>query len=153
MSRWDGDATRWRSPGWDGGCSASTSNLDAVRTAKDRAAAEGLVVRAWCADLTVTPLPSAAFELVVVTSYLQRDLFDSIRGAVVPNGAVVYETFTVHQRALGFGPTSADHLLEPGELRARFDGFDILSYEEVIGTEAVARLVARRPAEGGRRRR
>jgi 2-polyprenyl-3-methyl-5-hydroxy-6-metoxy-1,4-benzoquinol methylase len=120
--------------------------LDAVRTAKDRAAAEGLDVRAWCADLTVTALPPAAFGLVVVTRYLQRDLFDSIRGAVVPNGAVVYETFTVRQIALGFGPRSADHLLEPGELLARFNGFDILSYEEVIGTEAVARLVARRPA-------
>ena len=54
-----------------------------------------------------TPLPSAAFELLVVTRYLQRDLFDSIRDAVVPNGVVVYETFTVNQRALGFGPTSA----------------------------------------------
>jgi SAM-dependent methyltransferase len=124
-------------------------HLDAIRAAKDRAAAEELAVRAWCADLTLTPLPSATFDLVVVTRYLQRDLFDSIRGAVVPNGAVVYETFTVHQIALGFGPRSADHLLEPGELLARFDGFDILSYEEVIGTEAVARLVARRPGELG----
>jgi SAM-dependent methyltransferase len=120
-------------------------HLDAIRTAMDQAAAEGLVVRAWCGDLAVTPLPSAAFELLVVTRFLQRELFDSIRGAIVPNGVVVYETFTVNQRALGFGPRSPDHLLEPGELRARFDGFDILSYEEVIATEAVARLVARRP--------
>ena len=84
-------------------------------------------------------------RLLVVTRYLQRDLFDSIRAAVIPDGVVVYETFTVHQRALGWGPTSPAHLLEPGELRARFDGFDILFYEEVIEPEAVARLVARRP--------
>jgi tellurite methyltransferase len=128
----------WRAFGVD-------ADLDAIRTARDRAAAAGLALRAWCADLRATPLPSAAFELLVVTRYLQRDLFESIRGAVVPNGVVVYETFTVHQRALGFGPTSADHLLEPGELRARFEGFEILSYEEVIGESAVARLVARRP--------
>ena len=120
--------------------------LDAVRTAMDRAAAEGLVVRGWCADLGVTHLPPAAFELLVVTRYLQRDLFESIRRAVVPHGVVIYETFTIHQRTLGFGPKSADHLLEPGELRARFEeGFEILSYEEVIGEEAAARLVARRP--------
>jgi len=105
--------------------------LDAVRTATDRAAAEGLAVRGWCGDLALTPLPSAAFELLVVTRYLQRDLFESIRHAVVPSGVVVYETFTIDQRALGFGPKSADHLLERGELRARFEGFDILSYEEV----------------------
>jgi SAM-dependent methyltransferase len=118
--------------------------LDVVRAAIARAAADGLLVRAWCGDLAVAPLPFSAFELIVVTRYLQRDLFDSIRSAVVPNGVVVYETFTVNQRALGFGPKSPDHLLEPGELRARFDGFDILSYEEVIETEAVARLIARR---------
>jgi hypothetical protein len=122
------------------------ARLDAVHAAMDRASAEGLVVRAWCGDLAVTPLPLAAFELLVVTRYLQRNLFDSIRTAVVPNGVVIYETFTVNQRALGFGPRSPDHLLEPGELRARFDGFDIVSYEEVIEEEAVARLVARRPA-------
>jgi SAM-dependent methyltransferase len=119
-------------------------DLNAVRDAMDRAATESLVVRAWCADLSMMALPRAAFELLVVTRYLQRDLFESIRATLVPGGAVVYETFTVHQRALGFGPASADHLLEAGELRARFDGFDILSYEEVIGREAVARLVARR---------
>jgi tellurite methyltransferase len=122
-------------------------HLDAVRAAIKRAAAERLVIRGWCGDLISTPLPLAAFELVVVTRYLQRDLFDSIWEALVPNGVVVYETFTVSQRALGFGPKSPDHLLQPGELRARFDGFDILSYEEVIGTEAVARLIARRPEE------
>ena len=121
------------------------AHLGAIRTAMDRAAAEGLVIRPWCADLAVTPLPLAAFELVVVTRYLQRDLFDSIRRALVPNGVVVYETFTVNQRAFGVGPTSPDHLLQPGELRARFDGFDVLSYEEIVSTEAVARLVARRP--------
>jgi tellurite methyltransferase len=118
--------------------------LDAVRTARDRAAAEGLVVRAWCGDLVAASLPSAAFELIVVTRYLQRDLFGALRDAVAPGGVVVYETFTTHQRALGFGPTSPDHLLEPGELRERFQEFEILSYQEVRRTEAVARLVARR---------
>ena len=49
-------------------------------------------------------------------------------------------------RALGTGPTSADHLLEPGELRARFDvdGWDVLFYEETSEPEAVARLAARK---------
>jgi len=120
-------------------------SLDAARRARDGAAGEGLAVRAWCADLTAAPLPRAAFELLVVTRYLQRDLFDSIRSAVVPNGAVVYETFTERQRAFGSGPTSPDHLLRAGELRAGFDGFDVLFYEEVVEAEAVARLIARRP--------
>jgi SAM-dependent methyltransferase len=123
---------------------AVDADLDALRTAQARAAARGLRLRAWCADLTQTPLPRAAFELVVVTRYLQRSLFESIRHAVVPGGVVVYETFTVHQRALGVGPTSPDHLLDAGELLQRFEGFELMFYEEVIAPQALARLVARR---------
>jgi tellurite methyltransferase len=119
--------------------------LDAVRDAVTAAAREELKVRGWCADLTVFPLPSATFDLIVVTRYLQRDLWRSIRGAVKPGGYVIYETFTVRQRALGTGPTSAHHLLEPGELRAAFDGWDALFSEEVSAPEAMARLVARKP--------
>ena len=59
---------------------------------------------------------------------------------------MIYETFTVLQRALGVGPTSPDHLLEPGELRELFGGWEVLFYEEVAAPEAVARIVARRPA-------
>jgi tellurite methyltransferase len=117
---------------------------EAVRTARDRAAASGLAIGAWCGDLTMSPLPAHCVEMIVVARYLQRDLFAAIRDAVTPNGIVIYETFTVNQRALGFGQTSPDHLLQPGELRARFDGLDILFYEEVSAPEAVARLVARR---------
>jgi SAM-dependent methyltransferase len=119
--------------------------FDAVRDAVRAAAIEDLTVHGWCADLTVFPLPAATFDLVVVTRYLQRDLFPAIRGAVKPGGCVIYETFTVLQPALGVGPTSPDHLLEPGELRELFAGWDVLFSEEVAAPEAVARLVARRP--------
>jgi hypothetical protein len=64
---------------------------------------------------------------------------------VKAGGVVLYETFTVNQRQLGFGPTSPDHLLQPGELRHQFDGFEVLFHEEVDVPEAVARIVARRP--------
>jgi tellurite methyltransferase len=95
--------------------------FDAVREAMGAAAREGLTIRGWCADLTISPLPVSAFDLVVVTRYLQRDLFPSLRAAVRPGGCIVYETFTVGQRALGTGPTSPDHLLQPGELRSHFE--------------------------------
>src|SRR3954463_2494375 len=48
---------------------------EAVRDAIESAARDHLTVRGWCADLTVYPLPVSAFDLVVVTRYLQRDLF------------------------------------------------------------------------------
>jgi SAM-dependent methyltransferase len=119
--------------------------VDVVADAVRSAAKENLHVGGWCADLTVYPLPADAFDLVVVTRYLQRDLFASIRRAVRPGGYVLYETFTVLQRRLGSGPTSPDHLLEPGELRHSFDGWMVQFYEEVAVPEAVARLAAQRP--------
>ena len=127
--------------------------LDALRDAAAAAAAAGVHVNAWCADLTQHPLPAARFDLVVVTRYLQRDLLPALQRAVVPGGVLLYETFTTAQRALGAGPTSPDHLLEPGELRARFDGWTVMAYEETHEPEAVARLAARRPARQLRIRR
>jgi tellurite methyltransferase len=117
--------------------------LESVREAMSAARREGLRVEGWCADLTQHPLPRGRFDLVLVCRYLQRDLFPDLRAAVAPGGIVVYETFTTNQRALGTRPTSPDHLLEPDELRRRFDGFDLLFYEEVLAPDAVARLVAR----------
>jgi SAM-dependent methyltransferase len=118
--------------------------FDAVREASRAALDAGTPIRAWCADLTEHPLPKARFELVVVTRYLQRDLFPAIRESLVPDGLVLYETFTSRQLALGVGPTSPDHLLQEGELRTYFEGFEILFYEEVLSPAAVARLAARK---------
>src|SRR5207237_6862524 len=98
----------------------------------------------WCADLTRGALPAARFDLIVVTRYLQRDLFPSLRAALTPGGVMLYETFTIAQRDLGRGPTSPDHLLGRGELRRRFEGLEILFDEEVSAPDAVARLAARR---------
>ena len=120
--------------------------LDGVRDAFHSAATEGLLVLGWCADLTRDALPVERFDLIVVARYLQRDLFPSLGRALTPGGVVLYETFTVAQRALGRGPTSPDHLLEPGELRRQFEGFDVLFYEEVSEPDAVARIVVCRSA-------
>jgi SAM-dependent methyltransferase len=119
------------------------TKYDAVHDAVASAARAGLTIRGWCADLTTTPLPVSAFDVVVVARYLQRDLFEAIKASVRPGGCVIYETFTTAQLAHGVGPKSPDHLLRPGELRSYFDGWDILSYEEADEDEAVARLAAR----------
>lgn len=116
--------------------------LDAVREAMAAARREGVRLNGWCADLTQHPLPRGRFDLVLVCRYLQRDLFADLRAALAPGGVVIYETFTTAQRALGRPPTSADHLLEPGELRQRFDGFEVRFAEEVVAPDAMARLVA-----------
>jgi 2-polyprenyl-3-methyl-5-hydroxy-6-metoxy-1,4-benzoquinol methylase len=118
-------------------------NLEAVRAAMAEGQREGVRIEGWCADLTQHPLPRGRFDLVVVSRYLQRDLFPPLQAALAPGGVMIYETFTTHQRALDRPPTSADHLLEAGELRERFEGLELLFYEEVLAPDALARLAAR----------
>jgi SAM-dependent methyltransferase len=125
-------------------------SLSDLQEARDRERGAGTRIRCWCADLTTHPLPRARFDLVLVTRYLQRDLFDAIREALKPGAFVVYETFTRRQLLHDRGPRSSDHLLEPGELQAFFESFQSIFYEEVDEPEAVARLVARRPMAASR---
>ena len=112
---------------------------DAMRMARGR----GLRIDSWCADLTVSRLPEWRFDLVVVTRYLQRDLFESITRALRSGGVVLYETFTTGQLACGRGPKSPHHLLRPGELAEAFPSLERVFYEEVDRPDALARLVAR----------
>lgn len=118
--------------------------LDAVRDAARLAVARGLSIAGWCADLTISTLPHQRFDVIVVTRYLQRDLFEGLTRALVPGGVMLYETFTIGQRVHGRGPTSDNHLLRPGELREAFTELEVIFYEEVEVPDAVARLVARR---------
>ena len=85
---------------------------------------------------------------ILVFRFLFRPLATAIVEALAPGGLLLYETFTVAQRALGTGPRRADFLLEPGELAALFSGLEPIEYAEGRSDgdppECLARLAARR---------
>ena len=118
--------------------------LDAVVSANASARRASLPMNALCADLTTFPLPRAHFRLIVVSRYLDRDLFPQLREALAHGAVVLYETFTENQLRYGRGPRSPDHLLRPGELRMMMRGMEVLFDEEVTEPDALARIVARR---------
>lgn len=95
-------------------------------------------------------LPIDAYDAIVVFNYLHRPLFTDIKQGVKPGGVVVYQTYTVEQARFG-RPTNPDYLLQLGELREIFSGWEVLNYREVVGpsregrTRAIAGIVARRP--------
>lgn len=120
---------------------ALDSNLEALRALQTEGAGR---ISCACVDLTRFAWPSSRFDLVVVTRYLDRLMFDALREALVPGGLLLYETFTEHQLLQPNGPRSRAHLLAPGELRLRLRGMDVLYDEEVAGPESVARIAARR---------
>ena len=122
----------------------------AVKAALEAAREAGVALETGVADLEGGyEIESEAYDVIVCFNYLQRSLFQGIKGGLKKGGVVVYETFTVAQRQFG-RPRNPRYLLEPGELRRLFDDYECLRYREGIldGKRAVAGIVARKPGDG-----
>jgi SAM-dependent methyltransferase len=107
-------------------------------------------VHARAVDLEREPLPTGAYDVVVLINYLQRDLFAGAAAALAPGGVLIGETVTrAHVEQLGHS-FDERFLLEPGELREAFGSLEVLRYEEAVvqrsgRSRAVAAIVAQRP--------
>lgn len=99
------------------------------------------------ADLREYQIPAKTYDAIVNIDYLQRDLVPQIKQGLKPGGYVIFENLTVEQlnNPTGKG-LRRDYLLEKGELKQLFNGFEIVLYEEFNdGKTATARLIARKP--------
>lgn len=111
-------------------------------------------VRADLEDERGIPIAKGSCGAILIFRFLYRPLLAAVREALAPGGLLLYETFTVEQVSLGWGPRNPSFLLEPGELRRLSAGLEVLAYEEGIqpradpgarAPAATARLAARRP--------
>lgn len=111
----------------------------------------------WSIDFEqegVLPLAGKSFAAIIVFRYLHRPLFEQIKQAILPNGIIIYETFTTEQAQLG-RPKNPDFLLKRGELVDIFSDWEILhSFEGIIESkdgskQAIAQVVARKPCLHG----
>jgi SAM-dependent methyltransferase len=107
----------------------------------------------WSVDFEqaeASPLTGKFFAAILVFRYLHRPLFEQIKHAILPNGLIIYETFTTEQPQFG-RPTNPNFLLNSGELLDIFSDWTILhSFEGISESEngskqAVAQIVARKP--------
>lgn len=106
------------------------------------------------ADAPLLPFRAGAFNVVLVTNFLDRSIFPDLVSLLAPGGYLVYETYTVaHEelvrRGLARGPQSPDYLLQPGELPTLARPLRTIEYlevdvEDAAGRRCCARLVARR---------
>lgn len=122
----------------------------ALQLASAEARQRGLTLDLLAVDVARWQWPIDRFDLVGVFRFLDRALCPRIMGALRPGGVLIYETFTVAQRAYEGGPRSDALLLQPDELPALFPTLHVLEYAEGVVEEdgrprALARLVARRP--------
>jgi tellurite methyltransferase len=97
--------------------------LDDDRTDHTRDAYGVGQIETLCAELESQAPPAletARFGAVLVFRYLHRPLFPWIETLVAPGGFILYETFTLDQKKLGWGPRRDAFLLESGELPRLF---------------------------------
>lgn len=95
-------------------------------------------------DLENYQLQRDAFEVVLCTYYMQRDLFDQIKLALRPGGMAVIETYNVDY--LRYARFPKKYLLEPNELLEIFKDFKIIRYQAYDdGKEAYSSIIAQKP--------
>ncbi len=136
------------------GIDRSAAHLGELR---ERALQSSLPITPLRADLETgagLPLAPASCGVLLVFRYLHRPLAAKIERALVPGGLLLYETFTVHQRDLGHGPSNPAFLLQEGELAGLVPALETLASWEGLCEQgrpaALARLAARRPANPDR---
>jgi 2-polyprenyl-3-methyl-5-hydroxy-6-metoxy-1,4-benzoquinol methylase len=124
-------------------------DADKLAIARERAAAADLTVDWREADLE-GPWPEfGSFDAVLVFNYLDRASMPRILRLLSPGGLLIMETFLEAQRDAGWGPTSKEHLLRPGELARLVVPLTIIHGREALETvdssrwRAVASIVAR----------
>lgn len=97
------------------------------------------------------PLPGETFDAVLVTNYLWRPLWPTLRASLAPDGVLIYETFAVGNAAYG-KPSNPDFLLRPGELIEACAGLRIVAFEDGFldhPPRCVQRIVARDGTQRG----
>ncbi len=87
------------------------------------------------------PLPARRFGAVLVSNYLWRPLWPTLRDSVREGGVLIAETFGQGQQTLG-RPSNPEFLLQPGELLATLEGWLVVAFENGFEAEP-ARFVQR----------
>ena len=113
-----------------------------LEIARKEAAARRLEVNWVRADLEAQWPDLGRFDGVLVFNYLDRKRMPSIVDAVAPGGFLLLETFLESQRAFGWGPESADHLLRSGELPRLVAPLVVVHGREVVEAADNARWSA-----------
>lgn len=120
----------------------------ALRLAIRQARAEGLPLSAAVYDLSSPWLPASFFDVILNFHFLERATLPVFRRALKPGGLLFFETFM----KTGGEIDQPEYYLEPGELQAAYQDFEIIHAREMQlpATEnhpprGMAQLVARKP--------
>jgi SAM-dependent methyltransferase len=118
----------------------------ALERARANAAQANVPVHFIQADVIEYAWPVAAYDLILVRRFLERQLLPVLRRALAPGGWLFYETFNQRKR-ITQRDFPAAYLLGEGELRQVFCDLDCIEAGDDGGAHGeVSWLVARCPA-------
>ncbi len=111
-------------------------NVDAVdispvvlKSVEQFANQHGLAVSCQCKDVEKEGLSQKKYDVIVVSYFLNCDLFPQILSALKPNGILFYETWS-QQKTDDSGPSNPDFRLKAGELLQLSQPLRVLYYRE-----------------------
>jgi len=113
------------------GLEVSAWDYSAVAIARLQAAAgeRDLVIDASVHDLRAEAPPSASFDLILVSHFLERELCRAIAAALRPGGLLCYQTFGPMVEGAS-GPSNPAFRLATNELLTLFPTLTVRSYRE-----------------------
>jgi hypothetical protein len=79
------------------------------------------------------PLVGQQFDAMVITHYLWRPLWPTLKAALAPGACYIHETFAHGQAHIG-KPSRPEFLLQAGELLQVCQGWHIVAYEDGFAT-------------------
>jgi len=125
----------------------------AIERLDAEAARRGVLVNTQRRDVRQEPPRAGAWDLIVITRFLERTIAPAVIAALRPGGVLVYQTFTQARVGSG-GPRRSAYRLGEGELLALFSGLRPVVYREegltgdtTQGVRDQAILVAQRPTD------
>jgi len=104
----------------------------ALKKLSDYASDYELPIETQCTDLAAAKLENNFYEVVVVSYYLERELFSKIFKSLKPGGLLFYQTFS-GDCVDGNGPENPAFRLQQGELLSLCAEHSILYYREDSG--------------------
>jgi len=110
---------------------------------------QSLSISCECRDIETKGLSDKKYDVIVVSYFLNRELFPQIINALKPNGLLFYETWS-QEKVNDSGPSNPEYRLKAGELLKLSQALHPLFYREEgdqgdtsKGTRNIAMLVAK----------
>ena len=104
-------------------------SIVAINKLNAYAAQQGLDINACHENIAPKSFSECAFDVIVVSRFLDRTLSDAIIGALKPDGLLFYQTFT-REKITPTPPNNLDYLLIENELLRQFSSLRVILYRE-----------------------